>query len=102
MALANDLYTPPADEVKRAKRILKEMKASQKAGAGAVRPKARSMSQRRRTGSPRTCPALRDSAASMFLYLPVRVTRREGRVPGGMDPQEALEIQPPPQGLRDP
>lgn len=36
VALANDLYTPPADEVKRAKRILKEMKASQKAGAGAV------------------------------------------------------------------
>jgi len=36
VALANTLYTPPAADVKRAKRILKEMKASQKAGAGAV------------------------------------------------------------------
>lgn len=36
VALGNELYTPPADDVKMAKRILKEMKASQKAGAGAV------------------------------------------------------------------
>lgn len=36
VALGNELYTPPADDVKQAKRILKEMKASQKAGAGAV------------------------------------------------------------------
>ncbi|MEO0961901.1 MAG: CoA ester lyase [Pseudomonadota bacterium] len=36
VALGNDLYTPPADDVKQAKRILKEMRASQKAGAGAV------------------------------------------------------------------
>ena len=36
MALGNELYTPPAEDVKQAKRILKEMKASQKAGAGAV------------------------------------------------------------------
>ncbi len=34
--LANSLYTPPAGEVKRAKQILKEMKASHKAGSGAV------------------------------------------------------------------
>ena len=34
--LANALYTPPADEVKHARRILREMKASQKAGAGAA------------------------------------------------------------------
>jgi len=36
VGLGNELYTPPADDVKMAKRILKEMKASQKAGAGAV------------------------------------------------------------------
>ncbi len=36
VALGNELYTPPAHDVKQAKRILKEMKASQKAGAGAV------------------------------------------------------------------
>lgn len=36
VALGNEIYTPPAGEVKRARRILKEMKASQKAGAGAV------------------------------------------------------------------
>jgi malyl-CoA/(S)-citramalyl-CoA lyase len=36
VGLGNELYTPPADDVKQAKRILKEMKASQKAGAGAV------------------------------------------------------------------
>jgi len=36
VALGNELYTPPAADVKQARRILKEMKASQKAGAGAV------------------------------------------------------------------
>lgn len=36
VALANEIYTPPEAEVKRARRILKEMKAAQQAGSGAV------------------------------------------------------------------